>query len=68
MIMIRGIIVTIAFLISLLSAATSYGAKVSVLVDLDPASAAQTVIVESLAADGKSSIDGIGASIIKIQP
>ena len=54
----------------------------AVLVDLDPNSSAQTVIVESgntayvsnfdtarrdnLAADGKTSLDGIGTSIIQI--
>ena len=95
--MIRRIIVTILLLIAL-TPRDAEAAKVSVLIDFDPKSAEQTVIVESiavdyrdrlytvvfigatayvsnvdtprrdnLAADGKTSIDGIGASIIKIE-
>jgi sugar lactone lactonase YvrE len=46
-------------------------AKVSVLIDLDPASAAQTVIVESLAADPKGMLyacDRISGNVWRIDP
>ena len=71
MIMMRGLIVTIAFLISLLSAATSYAAKVSLLIDFDPKSAGQTVIVESIAADHKGMLyacDRVTGNVWRIDP
>jgi len=46
-------------------------AKVSVLIDLDPASAAQTVIVESLAADPKGMLyacDRVSGDVWRIDP
>jgi sugar lactone lactonase YvrE len=69
--MMRGLIVTIALLISLLSAATSYAAKVSVVIDFDPQSAAQTVVVESIAADKNGMIyacDRVSGNIWRIDP
>ena len=46
-----GVLLTVATLISLATAANAQSPKISILVDLDPNSAAQTVIVESIAAD-----------------
>lgn len=69
--MIRHFIVTVAFFISLLSAATSYGAKVSVLIDFDPKSADQTVVVESIAADHKGMLyacDRVSGNVWRIDP
>jgi sugar lactone lactonase YvrE len=69
--MMRGLIVTIAFLISPLSAATSYAAKVSLLIDFDPKSAGQTVIVESIAADHRGMLyacDRVTGNVWRIDP
>jgi len=69
--MIRRLIVTIAFLISLLSATDSQAAKVSVLIDFDPKSAEQTVVVESIAADHKGMLyacDRVSGNVWRIDP
>ena len=66
--MIRRFILPIAFFIAFIPSLDSQAAKVSVLIDFDPKSADQTVIVESIAVDHKDRLDGIGASIIKIEP
>jgi DNA primase len=66
--MIQRFIVTIAFFTVMIPALDAQAAKVSVLIDFDPKSADQTVIVESIAVDHKDRLDGIGASIIKIEP
>ena len=53
------------------TAATAQAVKVSVLVDLDPNSAAQTVIVESIAADKNGMIyacDRVSGSVWRIDP
>jgi sugar lactone lactonase YvrE len=58
-----------AFLLFL--ADESLAAKVSVLIDLDPASAAQTVIVESVAADSKGMLytcDRVTGNVLRIDP
>ena len=108
--MIRRPMIAIPYLLSLLWTVDARAFKVSVLIDLDPNSAAQTVVVlvqpdgkvynvhkndskgplefptsvafvdatayvsnfdtprrDNLAADGKTSLDGIGASIVKIE-
>jgi len=69
--MIRRLIVTIAFLISLLTATDSHAVKVSVLIDFDPKSADQTVVVESIAADHKGMLyacDRVSGNVWRIDP
>jgi sugar lactone lactonase YvrE len=55
----------------LMVTAASLGPKVSVLIDLDPNSAAQTVIVESIAADAKGMLyvcDRVSGNVWRINP
>lgn len=69
--MIRNLIVTPLYLVSLLWALDCQAAKVSVLIDLDPNSAAQTVIVESLAVDPKGNLyacDRVSGNVWRIDP
>jgi sugar lactone lactonase YvrE len=57
--------------VSLLLADESFAAKASVLIDLDPASTAQTVIVESVAADSKGALyscDRVTGNVLRIDP
>jgi sugar lactone lactonase YvrE len=64
-------VLLIAFLVPLLLAGESLAAKVSVLIDLDPASATQTVIVESVAADSKGMLytcDRVTGNVLRIDP
>jgi sugar lactone lactonase YvrE len=69
--MIRRFVVTTTFLMSLLSAVDSHAVKVSVLIDFDPKSADQTVVVESIAADHKGMLyacDRISGNVWRIDP
>ncbi len=62
---------SLSFLFSLILTAASLGPKVSVLIDLDPNSAAQTVIVESIAADAKGMLyvcDRVSGNVWRIDP
>lgn len=56
---------------SLLVASRAQAAKVSVLIDLDPESAAQTVVVESIAADPRGNLyvcDRVSGNVWRIDP
>ena len=67
----RRFIVTIAFLSALIPALESQAAKVSVLIDFDPKSADQTVVVESIAVDHKDRLyacDRISGNVWRIDP
>src|SRR6185503_20611017 len=73
----KGVPMTRAIVLSTLLLAASMvtemanAAKVSVLIDLDPASAAQTVIVESLAADPRGMLyacDRVSGNVWRIDP
>src|SRR5713226_2584638 len=69
--MTRAMFGAMLFLISLILAAAAPTAKVSILVDLDPTSAAQTVIVESIAADSKGMLyvcDRVSGKVWRIDP
>jgi len=64
-------IVATLFFASLMMLAAVRGPKVSVLIDLDPTSAAQTVIVESIAADAKGMLyvcDRVTGNVWRIDP
>jgi sugar lactone lactonase YvrE len=64
-------IVLIVFVVSLLLTGETFAAKASVLIDLDPASAGQTVIVESVAADSKGVLytcDRVSGNVLRIDP
>ena len=54
--MTRSFFAALALLLSSLWPADGRAAKVSVLIDLDPNSAAQTVLIESLAADPRGNL------------
>jgi sugar lactone lactonase YvrE len=61
----------ILFILTLLSAQESFAAKVSVLIDLDPSSAAQTVVVESVTTDSKGMLytcDRVSGNVLRIDP
>ena len=67
----RVLLASLLFLFSLILTAASLGPKVSVLIDLDPNSAAQTVIVESIAADAKGMLyvcDRVSGNVWRIDP
>ena len=69
--MTRAIVLSILFLTASMAANRANAAKVSVLIDLDPASAAQTVIVESLATDPKGMLyacDRVSGNVWRIDP
>jgi sugar lactone lactonase YvrE len=69
--MMRRFIVTIAFLSALIPALESQAAKVSVLIDFDPKSEDQTVVVESIAVDHKDRLyacDRISGNVWRIDP
>jgi sugar lactone lactonase YvrE len=69
--MMRRFIVTIAFLSALIPAFDSQAAKVSVLIDFDPKSADQTVVVESIAVDHKDRLyacDRVSGNVWRIDP
>jgi sugar lactone lactonase YvrE len=71
MAMIRRFILTIAFFTALIPALDSQAAKVSVLIDFDPKSADQTVIVESIAVDHKDRLyacDRVSGNVWRIDP
>src|SRR5688572_29446263 len=64
-------VVLATLFVLLLLAGESTAAKISVLIDLDPASAAQTVVVESVAADSKGVLytcDRISGNVLRIDP
>ena len=67
----RRLRVSIPYFFLLLWAIDAHAAKVSVLIDLDPNSAAQTVIVESIAADPKGRLyacDRVSGNVWRIDP
>jgi sugar lactone lactonase YvrE len=67
----RAMFAVMLFLIPLILAAAVQTPKVSILVDLDPTSAAQTVIVESIAADNKGMLyvcDRVSGNVWRIDP
>ena len=69
--MIRRLLVTIAFFTTFLPVLEAQAAKVSLLIDFDPKSAAQTVIVESIAVDHKDRIyacDRVSGNVWRIDP
>jgi sugar lactone lactonase YvrE len=69
--MMKPVIFGLATLVSLLWAVDARAFKVSVLIDLDPNSAAQTVIVESIAADAKGRLyacDRVSGNVWRIDP
>jgi sugar lactone lactonase YvrE len=69
--MTRAIVQSIALLAALIIPGNAHAVKVSVLIDLDPASAAQTVIVESIAADHKGMLyacDRVTGNVWRIDP
>jgi sugar lactone lactonase YvrE len=64
-------IVAALFFASFIMLAAVRGPKVSILIDLDPTSAAQTVIVESIAADAKGMLyacDRVTGNVWRIDP
>src|SRR5262245_22705027 len=69
--MVRHFVVMIALLLALAGATPFRGTKVSVLIDFDPNSADQTVIVESIAADHKGLLyacDRVSGNVWRIDP
>ena len=67
----RALLAVILFPVWLILAAASLAPKVSILIDLDPGSAAQTVIVESIAADNKGMLyvcDRVSGKVWRIDP
>lgn len=61
----------VAYLVWFVTSVHAQSAKVSILVDLDPASAAQTVIVESIAADQQGRLyvcDRVTGNILRVDP
>src|SRR5262245_10880183 len=69
--MIRNFFLTIVLLASLSIGGNATAAKVSVLIDFDPQSAAQTVIVESIAVDHKGMLyacDRVSGNVWRIDP
>lgn len=67
----RALFAVILFPVWLILTAASLGPKVSILIDLDPNSAAQTVIVESIAADSKGMLyvcDRVSGNVWRIDP
>ena len=67
----RGFFAALALLLSSLWPTDGRAAKVSVLIDLDPNSATQTVIVESLAADPRGNLyvcDRLSGNVWRIDP
>ncbi len=67
----RGFFAALALLVSSLWPTDGRAAKVSVLIDLDPNSATQTVIVESLAADPRGNLyvcDRVSGNVWRIDP
>jgi sugar lactone lactonase YvrE len=69
--MIRALLAMILFGMSQIAAVTAQSTRVSVLIDLDPNSAAQTVIVESITADPKGMLyacDRVTGNVWRIDP
>jgi sugar lactone lactonase YvrE len=69
--MTRAIFLSITLLAALIIPGKAHAVKVSVLIDLDPTSAAQTVIVESIAADHKGMLyacDRVTGNVWRIDP
>jgi sugar lactone lactonase YvrE len=69
--MILSFLVQAALLLALLPVSAAQAAKASVLIDFDPNSAAQTVIVESIVADPKGMLyacDRVSGNIWRIDP
>lgn len=69
--MIRRLFAAAAMLLALLPANSALAAKASLLIDFDPNSAAQTVIVESIVADPKGMLyacDRVSGNVWRIDP
>ena len=69
--MARIMFLSIGYLFWFASTVNGQSAKVSILVDLDPASAAQTVIVESIAADQQGRLyvcDRVTGNVLRVDP
>lgn len=69
--MIRSFFLYLALLLTLLPASPAQAAKASALIDFDPNSAAQTVIVESIVADPKGMLyacDRVTGNVWRIDP
>lgn len=69
--MTRWLVGILLCLISLISARDVLAVKVSLLIDFDPDSAAQTVVVESIAADAKGMLyacDRVSGNVWRIDP
>ena len=69
--MIYRLVLSIGFIFILVSTGNAGAVKVSVLIDFDPSSAAQTVVVESIAADAKGMLyacDRITGNVWRIDP
>ena len=69
--MARAILTVLLFLVSLLLTTDAHAVKVSILIDFDPKSAAQTVLVESIAADRQGKLyacDRISGNVWRIDP
>ena len=69
--MFLSFLVQVALLLALLPVSAAQAAKASVLIDFDPNSAAQTVIVESIVADPKGMLyacDRVSGNIWRIDP
>lgn len=65
------ILLSVAYLVWFAATVGAQSAKVSILVDLDPASAAQTVIVESIAADQQGRLyvcDRVTGNVLRVNP
>ncbi len=69
--MARMILLSVVYLVWFVAMGNAHAATVSVLVDLDPASAAQTVIVESIAADQQGRLyvcDRVTGNVLRVDP
>src|SRR5215470_13551071 len=69
--MARTLLAAFLFLASILLTNDAHAVKVSILIDFDPQSAAQTVIVESIAADRQGMLyacDRISGNVWRIDP
>ena len=69
--MARIMLLSVAYLLWFVTAVNAQSAKVSILVDLDPASAEQTVIVETVTADQQGRLyvcDRVTGHVLRIDP
>ena len=69
--MVRPILVILASILGFAASVNAQAVKVSILVDLDPASADRTVIVESITADKEGRLylpDRVSGNILRVDP